>query len=279
MLFDPLTSNFMPELPEVEITKLGLEPLIVNQTIECVYLHRANLRWDIPKHLLTTLPKQKVNAIQRRGKYLLLMFDVGTLIMHLGMSGSIRVVDKDTPLKKHDHFELLFSHGKRLRLNDPRRFGAVLFSKDGKHPLLDNLGVEPLSDTFDEQYLYVCSRKKQQNIKAFIMDSKIVVGVGNIYACESLHQAGVNPKCKASSVSKKRYEVLTQCIKQILLRSIASGGTTLQDFSSVDGKPGYFSQTLSVYGRENEICTQCGSKITRIVQSQRSTFYCKHCQT
>ncbi|CAC9449827.1 Formamidopyrimidine-DNA glycosylase (EC [uncultured Gammaproteobacteria bacterium] len=268
----------MPELPEVETTKLGLEPLIVNQTVERAYLHRANLRWEMPKHLVTTLSNQSVNKIQRRGKYLLIKFEVGTLIIHLGMSGSIKVVDNDTPLEKHDHFELVFTNGKRLRLNDPRRFGAVLFSENGSHPLLDSLGVEPLEALFDNEYLYARSRKKQQNIKALIMDSKVVVGVGNIYACESLHQAGIHPEHKANSVSKKRYAVLTQCIKEILLRSIAAGGTTLQDFSAVDGKPGYFSQTLSVYGRENEKCMQCGSKITRIIQNQRSTFYCKSCQ-
>lgn len=267
----------MPELPEVETTKLGLEALIVNQVVECVYLHRANLRWDIPKHLTATLPNQSINKIRRRGKYLLIVFDVGTLIIHLGMSGSISVADKDTPLKKHDHFEILFANGKKLRLNDPRRFGTVLFSKDGLHPLLDNLGVEPLSDSFDEQYLYIRSQKKQ-NVKAFIMDSRVVVGVGNIYACESLFRAGIHPRRKAASISKKRYGFLTQCIKETLSQAIKAGGTTLQNFSSVEGKPGYFSQTLSVYGRENEKCTKCGSKITRIVQNQRSTFYCKHCQ-
>ncbi|CAB5495029.1 Formamidopyrimidine-DNA glycosylase (EC [Bathymodiolus thermophilus thioautotrophic gill symbiont] len=269
----------MPELPEVETTKLGLEPLIVNQTVERAYLHRANLRWDMPKHLVTTLSNQSVNKIQRRGKYLLIKFDVGTLIIHLGMSGSIKVVDNDTPLEKHDHFELVFMNRKRLRLNDPRRFGAVLFSENGSHPLLDNLGVEPLEGLFDNEYLYTRSHKKQQNIKAFIMDSKVVVGVGNIYACESLHQAGISPERKAGSVGKKCYALLTQCIKNILTQAIKAGGTTLQDFSAVDGKPGYFSQTLSVYGRENENCMQCDSKITRIIQNQRSTFYCRKCQT
>lgn len=268
----------MPELPEVETTKLGLEALIVNQVVECVYLHRANLRWDIPKHLTATLPNQSINKISRRGKYLLIGFDVGTLIIHLGMSGSVSVVDKDTPLRKHDHFEMLFANGKKLRLNDPRRFGAVLFSKDGLHPLLDNLGVEPLSDSFDDQYLYTRSRKKQQNVKAFIMDSKVVVGVGNIYACESLFCAGIHPKHKSANISKKRCGFLTQCIKETLSQAIKVGGTTLQDFFSVEGKPGYFSQVLSVYGRENEKCTKCGSKIARIMQNQRSTFYCKYCQ-
>ena len=176
----------MPELPEVETTKRGLEPLIVNQVVKRAILYRDNLRWEMPKHLVTTLTNQYINSIDRRGKYLLIKFDVGTLIIHLGMSGSIKVVSSDTPLKKHDHFELCLNNDTVMRLNDPRRFGAVLFSTDGTHALLDGLGVEPLEGLFDETYLYNKSRNKQQNIKAFIMDSKVVVGVGNIYACESL---------------------------------------------------------------------------------------------
>lgn len=281
-------SYFMPELPEVETTKRGLVPLIVNQVVKRAILYRDNLRWDIPKHLPTTLENQCINNIDRRGKYLLIEFDVGTLIIHLGMSGSIKVVSNNTPLKKHDHFELSLTNNTVMRLNDPRRFGAVLFSDDGAHPLLDSLGVEPLEDVFDESYLYIRSRNKQQNIKAFIMDSKVVVGVGNIYACESLHQAGINPERKAGSVSKKRYQLLTQCIKSILTQAIKAGGTTLQDFSQVDGSPGYFAQTLNVYGREGEQCGTCndsvqhpleGCKIVRIIQNQRSTFYCPTCQT
>ncbi len=269
----------MPELPEVETTKRGLEPLIVNQTVERVLLHRDNLRWDIPKHLNTTFANQKVKSIKRRGKYLLVEFDVGTLIMHLGMSGSIKVVDKNTPLIKHDHFEVIFTNGKSMRLNDPRRFGAVLFSKDGSHKLLDSLGVEPLEGLFDDTYLYTRSRKKMQNIKAFIMDSKVVVGVGNIYACESLFKSGIDPQRKAGEVSKQKYKLLSENIKSILKKSIESGGTTLQDFSQVDGSPGYFAQTLLVYGREGDSCDTCNGKIERITQNQRSTFYCKQCQT
>ena len=269
----------MPELPEVETTKRGLESLIVNQVVEHATLYRDNLRWDMPKHLVTTLANQSIVDINRRGKYLLIKFDVGTLIIHLGMSGSIKVVSSDTPLKKHDHFELILANDTVMRLNDPRRFGAVLFSTDGTHALLDNLGIEPLENDFDETYLYIRSRKKQQNIKAFIMDSKVVVGVGNIYACESLYQAGINPERKASSVCKKRYALLTQCIKTILTQAIKAGGTTLQDFSQVDGSPGYFAQTLSVYGCEGKPCTICNGKISRIIQNQRSTFYCKQCQT
>ena len=269
----------MPELPEVETTKRGLDPLIVSQVVERAILYRDNLRWEMPKHLVTTLASQTINAINRRGKYLLIEFDVGTLIIHLGMSGSIKVLSNDAPLKKHDHFELNLGNNTVMRLNDPRRFGAVLFSKDGSHPLLDSLGVEPLENEFDDTYLYTRSRNKQQNIKAFIMDSKMVVGVGNIYACESLFQAGINPERKAGSVSKKRYQQLTQRIKTILTQAIEAGGTTLQDFSQVDGSPGYFAQTLNVYGREGKPCMLCNGKISRIIQNQRSTFYCPLCQT
>jgi formamidopyrimidine-DNA glycosylase len=268
----------MPELPEVETTMRGLVPLIVNQVVERVILHRENLRWEIPKHLVTTLNNHIVSNISRRGKYLLIKFEVGVLIIHLGMSGSIKVVDTAEPLKKHDHFELIFKNGSSMRLNDPRRFGAVLFSKDGSHSLLNSLGVEPLESAFDNDFLYSRSRKKTQNIKAFIMDSKVVVGVGNIYACESLFQAGISPECKAGSVSKKRYQQLTQQIKTILSRAIEAGGTTLQDFSQVDGSPGYFTQNLNVYGREGEQCNVCNGKIKRLIQNQRSTFYCPLCQ-
>ncbi|MBT4123687.1 MAG: bifunctional DNA-formamidopyrimidine glycosylase/DNA-(apurinic or apyrimidinic site) lyase, partial [Candidatus Ruthia sp.] len=222
---------------------------------------------------------QRLKDIHRRGKYLLMRFEVGILIIHLGMSGSIKVVDSSEPLLKHDHFELVFAHGKSMRLNDPRRFGAVLFSEDGLHKLLDSLGVEPLEAEFDNEFLYTRSRNKQQNIKAFIMDSKVVVGVGNIYACESLFACGIDPQRKAGSVSKKRYQLLTRHIKNILSRAIEAGGTTLQDFSQVDGSPGYFTQTLNVYGRENKPCPTCNGKILRINQNQRSTFYCKQCQT
>ena len=269
----------MPELPEVETTKLGLAPLIIHQSITQVILHRSNLRWEIPKHLVSTLAHARVEDINRRGKYLLIEFSVGTLIIHLGMSGSIRMVDVSTALQKHDHFELQFNNQQSMRLNDPRRFGCVLFSTDGTHPLLDKLGVEPLDSDFDDTYLYTKSRNKQQNIKTFIMNSKVVVGVGNIYACESLFKAGIDPKRLAGDISNKRYKLLTLHIKAILSQAIKAGGTTLQNFSKVDGSPGYFAQTLLVYGRENQPCGHCGGKIMRIIQNQRSTFYCKQCQT
>ena len=268
----------MPELPEVETTKRGLEPLIVNQTVEQVILRRPDLRWPMPSDLSDYITGERVLSLRRRGKYILINFNSGTLIVHLGMSGSVKVLDTAKPYQKHDHFELVFDNNKAMRLNDPRRFGAVLFSQTGQHPLLDSLGVEPLGDDFDKDYLFNKSRDKKQNVKTFVMDSKVVVGVGNIYACESLFKAGINPKISAGRVSKKRYRVLTQCIRQTLSQAIEAGGTTLRDFSKVDGTPGYFTQTLSVYGREGKPCQLCNGKIERILQNQRSTFYCKTCQ-
>jgi len=198
-------------------------------------------------------------------------------MIHLGMSGKINVIDNQEPLQKHDHFLLHFDK-KVMRFNDPRRFGSIFYLDNLNHKLLNNLGVEPLEDTFHDSYLFDNSRNKTQNVKAFIMDSKIVVGVGNIYACESLYEAGINPKTKANKISKKRYISLTNNIKHVLSKAIKAGGTTLQDFTKVDGKPGYFSQELLVYGRENEYCYNCNGKIKRIVQNQRSTFYCPKCQ-
>ncbi len=268
----------MPELPEVETSKNGLLLLIVGQVVDAVYLWRDNLRWAIPTHLNTTLARQVVCGVGRRGKYLLIEFEVGILIIHLGMSGSIRVVNRNVELQKHDHFELVFENGKSMRLNDPRRFGAVLFSTNGIHPLLDNLGVEPLEDEFDANYLYTKSRKKHLAIKAFIMNSKVVVGVGNIYACESLFKSRIDPRRPAGKVTKKCYQLLTQNIKSTLSEAILAGGTTLQDFTKIDGTPGYFAQDLYVYGRENKPCFICNGKITRITQNQRATFYCPQCQ-
>lgn len=268
----------MPELPEVETTRRGLEPLITNQTVSKVSIYQKKMRWEIPSSIPITLSQQVVNGIGRRGKYLLISFDVGVLIMHLGMSGSVKVVDESEELKKHDHFEITFENNKSMRLNDPRRFGCVLFSANGEHKLLSNLGVEPLTDDLDDDYLFSKSRGKKQNIKAFIMDSRVVVGVGNIYACESLYMAGIDPTSAAGNISLKRYISLTRLIKEILDKAIMAGGTTLQDFSQVDGSPGYFTQALSVYGREGQNCHTCDGKISRIIQNQRSTFYCSKCQ-
>ena len=267
----------MPELPEVETTKNGLEKLLTKKKITKVEILNSNLRWIVDEAIRSMINNQTIRSFSRRGKYILFNLDKGHLMIHLGMSGKINVVDINEPLKKHDHF-LLYFNNQVMRFNDPRRFGSIFYLKDLNHKLLNNLGVEPLEDSFHKNYLFENSRNKTQNVKAFIMDSKIVVGVGNIYACESLYNAGINPKTKSNKISKQRYLNLTENIKKVLNKAIKAGGTTLQDFAKVDGKPGYFSQELSVYGRENENCHNCNGKIKRIVQNQRSTFYCPKCQ-
>ena len=269
----------MPELPEVETTRRGLEPLITDKKILSVHIYKKKLRWDIPNYLKKTLKNQNILKISRRAKYLLLHFDSGELVMHLGMSGSISIVNSFEPLKKHVHFELKLDNRRSLRFHDPRRFGSILWQSPNETlALLKNLGPEPLSYEFDEDLLFKSSNGKSRNIKSFIMDSKIVVGVGNIYASESLFLAGISPKRLAGKTSKERYKVLTNSIKNVLTDAINNGGTTLNDFSNVDGNPGYFSQVLNVYGRENMPCIRCSGKIKRIIQNQRATYYCSKCQ-
>ena len=269
----------MPELPEVETTRRGLEPLITDRKILSVHIHTQKLRWDIPSHLKWTLNSKTIKKISRRAKYLLIHFDHGELVMHLGMSGSITVVNSSEALKKHEHFEIEFDNKTSLRFQDPRRFGSILW----QHPnetinLLKNLGPEPLSYEFNEDTLFESSFGKSRNIKSFIMDSNIVVGVGNIYASESLFLAKISPKREAGKISRKRLIVLTNSIKNVLTDAINNGGTTLNDFSNVDGNPGYFSQVLSVYGRDGMSCLRCNGKIKKIIQNQRSTYYCPKCQ-
>jgi len=267
----------MPELPEVETTKNGLTKLLTNKIITNVVILNSNLRWIVDQSINQKINNQTIRSFSRRGKYILFNLDKGYLMIHLGMSGKINLVDIEEPIQKHDHF-LLYFDKKVMRFNDPRRFGSIFYLRNLDHKLLNSLGVEPLEDSFHENFLFESSRNKTQNVKAFIMDSRIVVGVGNIYACESLYKAGINPKTKANKISKQRYINLTNNIKKVLRKAIKAGGTTLQDFAKVDGKPGYFSQELSVYGRENENCYSCNGKIKRIVQNQRSTFYCPKCQ-
>jgi len=267
----------MPELPEVETTKNGLEKLLKNKRIRKVVILNPNLRWIVDQSIKSKINNQTIRSFSRRGKYILINLDEGYLMIHLGMSGKINVVDLIEPTQKHDHF-LLYFKNKVMRFNDPRRFGSIFYLENLDHKLLNSLGVEPLEDSFHKNYLFENSRNKTQNVKAFIMDSKIVVGVGNIYACESLFMSGINPKTKTNKISKQRYLNLTENIKKVLTKAIKAGGTTLQDFAKVDGKPGYFSQELSVYGRENENCFSCNGKIKRIIQNQRSTFYCTKCQ-
>ena len=269
----------MPELPEVETTRRGIEPHILGKTITDTIIRTAKLRWPIPGKLADNLKKQKITAVQRRGKYLLISVKPGTLIIHLGMSGSLRILPSKTPAGGHDHFDLVF--GKQcLRLRDPRKFGAVLWQpgKAEDHKLLSSLGPEPLSEAFDTDYLFGKSRKRQVSIKNLIMNAHVVVGVGNIYASESLFRAGIRPTSRAGKISRARYARLVDSIKQVLTEAISQGGTTLQDFSNEDGKPGYFAQKLNVYGREGEACYRCDAPIQQIKIGQRSSYYCPRCQ-
>ncbi len=270
----------MPELPEVETSRRGIEPHIAGRIVRRVIVRQPRLRWPVPDNLPPLLQRKKLLAVDRRGKYILLHFHHGTVIMHLGMSGSLRIATNTTPLRTHDHIDFEFSAGTILRLHDPRRFGCVLWTSEPieQHKLLVKLGPEPLADDFDGDYLFQQSRRRQCSIKAFIMNSHIVVGVGNIYACESLFVAGIHPARKAGAVSRQRYRQLAETIRQILHAAIEQGGTTLRDFTREDGQPGYFAQKLYVYGKAGDPCQRCGKAIRQINQQQRSTFYCTHCQ-
>ncbi len=271
----------MPELPEVETTRLGITPHVVGQEIQAVIVRNKHLRWPITASLSKDLLLSEILKIDRRGKYLLCYTRLGCMIMHLGMSGSLRIVDRTIEVKKHDHLDIVFASGKILRFHDPRRFGSVLWTRKDPllHKLIKQLGPEPLNEEFNGEWLYTRSRNRTQAVKNFIMDSHNVVGVGNIYASESLFLAGINPKRKAGKVSLQRYEFLADAIKKILARSIRQGGTTLRDFVNGDGKPGYFQQQLNVYARTGEACKQCNSTIKEIKLGQRSSFYCPACQT
>ena len=269
----------MPELPEVETTCRGISPYVIGYKVSSIVVRQPKLRWAIPESL-HELEGQEVLSVKRRAKYILLESEKGTAILHLGMSGSLRVIDASLTPEKHDHIDIVFSTGKAIRLHDPRRFGAVLWTREDplQHKLLCNLGPEPLSDVFDALFLHKISRKRKVAVKQFIMNARIVVGVGNIYASESLFMAGISPKTAAGKISLARYEKLVDAIKAVLARSIEQGGTTLRDFVQAEGKPGYFQQQLNVYGRAGEECRVCGSLIKQASQGQRSSFYCSICQ-
>lgn len=270
----------MPELPEVETTLRGVSPYLVGRTVREVIVRNRSLRWPVPE-TVHDLEGQKIREGTRRGKYLLFKTDAGTLLLHLGMSGSLRVVtDPATPWRKHDHLALMTDRGFQVRLHDPRRFGAALFIPGDplSHPLLADLGPEPLSDDFTAACLKQRCLGRSAPIKAVIMDSHVVVGVGNIYACEALFMAGISPLKAAGKVSGPRLELLVQAIREVLAASIEMGGTTLRDFLNEKGEPGYFQQTLRVYDREDQPCGVCGTPVKRVVMSNRSTFYCPRCQ-
>ena len=269
----------MPELPEVETTRRGVEPYSRGFVVAEVEVREARLRWPVPTDLARRLAGQRVDSVERRGKYLLFNTAAGTLMVHLGMSGSLRVVAPGDPVGKHDHIDLRFRDGAWLRFNDPRRFGCFLWLEPGEqHPLLDHLGPEPLSDEFDGEYLYRRSRGRKGAVKGFIMDGKVVVGVGNIYANEALFLSGIRPDRSAGRISAARYRRLAALIKQVLTSAIEQGGTTLRDFVGGDGKPGYFAQQLFVYGRVGQPCKRCGGTLREVRLGQRSTVYCVACQ-
>ena len=307
----------MPELPEVETTLRGIAPHLQGEVVSDIVIRNASLRWPIPKDLPKLLCGHTVRGLQRRAKYILVTFDHGTLILHLGMSGSLRILPHGTPPEKHDHFDLVLGNGELMRLRDPRRFGAVLWhaGEVAEHVLLAHLGPEPLATNsllppcrgkvgmgvetmstnvstptlalplhgggnvvFDADYLYQAMRKRSAPIKLAIMDSQLVVGVGNIYANEALFRAGIKPQLAANKVSRARCERLVQTIKEVLREAIKQGGSSLRDFIHSDGSSGYFQQHYFVYSRKDEACKQCRTLIKHIKQGQRSSFYCPQCQ-
>ncbi len=270
----------MPELPEVETTRRGLDAHLTGLRIADVVIRNGSLRWPIPKNLPKLLRGQTIVSLKRRAKYLLMDCGSGTLILHLGMSGSLRIVPANTPPEKHDHFDLVLGNGNLMRLRDPRRFGAVLWhvGNPAAHPLLANLGPEPLEAGFDAHHLYQATRGRSVSIKQCIMDNHVVVGVGNIYANEALFRAGIRPQLAAGKLSRPRCARLVEEIRATLAEAIKLGGSTLRDFVSVSGQAGYFQQTYWVYGRAREPCRRCGAPIIQIKQGQRSSFYCGRCQ-
>ncbi|WP_298186318.1 bifunctional DNA-formamidopyrimidine glycosylase/DNA-(apurinic or apyrimidinic site) lyase [uncultured Pseudomonas sp.] len=269
----------MPELPEVETTRRGIAPYLEGQRVSRVIVRERRLRWPIPEDLDIQLSGQRIECVERRAKYLLIKAESGTLISHLGMSGSLRLVECGLPAAKHEHVDIELESGLALRYTDPRRFGALLWSNDPlSHVLLSKLGPEPLTDLFDGERLFQLSRGRAMAVKPFIMDNAVVVGVGNIYASEALFAAGIDPRREAGSVSRARYLKLAAEIKRILVHAIERGGTTLRDFVGGDGQPGYFQQELFVYGRGGEFCKHCGSTLREVKLGQRASVYCPRCQ-
>ena len=270
----------MPELPEVEITRRGIEPFVLGKAITGVAVRNPNLRQRVPRNIARLLVGQQVKRVLRRGKYLLLECDAGVLIMHLGMSGSLRVIETRSPPLKHDHLDIVFG-GSALRLRDPRRFGVVLWSRGdpSRHPLLARLGVEPLGEHFTPEFLYRTTRGRGVGIKQLLMNAGVVVGIGNIYANESLFRAGIHPRARAGRLSRAHCGRLVNAVRETLLAAIAAGGSSLRDFVHSDGASGYFQQHYYVYDRAALPCRVCGAAIRVARLGQRSSFYCSTCQS
>ncbi|HZF17123.1 MAG TPA: bifunctional DNA-formamidopyrimidine glycosylase/DNA-(apurinic or apyrimidinic site) lyase [Steroidobacteraceae bacterium] len=270
----------MPELPEVETTRRGIETAVTGRRIRQLIVRDRRLRWPIATNLEIVLAGQQIRSVGRRAKYLLIHCERGALILHLGMSGSLRLLESAVPTIKHDHFDLLLDSGQSLRFNDPRRFGSLHWT-DGdlkQHKLLQSVGPEPLGDDFDGRYIHQASRGRRVALKNFLMNGHVVVGVGNIYASESLYRAKIRPGRRASSLSRKESDRLARAVKSVLASAIRVGGTTLRDYVGADGKPGYFRQKLYVYERDRLPCRVCRAPIRKITQGQRSTYYCPSCQ-
>lgn len=270
----------MPELPEVETIRRGITPYLIGQAVTRVIVREPRLRWPVSPELEADLSGQVCHGVERRGKYLLLAADSGNVLIHLGMSGSLRILPADAPANKHDHVDILLASGYCLRLNDPRRFGALLWTTNppGDHPLLRHLGPEPLTEDFHAGYLHGLAHGRKLAVKDFIMDSRIVVGVGNIYANEALFRAGINPRRAAGRISRDRYLRLVAAIRTVLAEAIAQGGTTLRDFADSEGKPGYFQQRLQVYAQARLPCPTCAEPIRLSRLNQRATYHCPRCQ-
>ncbi|MEM7469221.1 MAG: bifunctional DNA-formamidopyrimidine glycosylase/DNA-(apurinic or apyrimidinic site) lyase [Pseudomonadota bacterium] len=270
----------MPELPEVETTLRGVSPLVTGRTVENMLVRNYSLRHPVDKTLPRRLLGQRLVEVERRAKYLFFRFSELNLIWHLGMSGSMRVNQASVDPATHDHIDVVFDNNQCLRYRDPRRFGLVLWTAEepNDHKLIRHLGPEPWDAKFDGDYLHRLARGRKLAVKNFIMDGKIVVGVGNIYASESLHLAGIDPRRAASRISEKRFARLVVAIREVLDLAIAKGGTTLRDFAKTDGQPGYFRHELNVYDRAGEACHECGALIKQIVIGQRSSYYCPNCQ-
>ena len=270
----------MPELPEVETTRRGIEPYVTGQTIHAVIIRNRALRWPVADDVERRLTHGRIDSVGRRAKYLLFNTASGSAILHLGMSGSVSIVPPATPPGVHDHVDIALSSGEVLRFRDPRRFGSLHWADDPlKHWLLRDLGPEPLGEAFGGEQLKRASRGRRIAVKPFIMSARVVVGVGNIYASEALFLAGIHPRRQAGRVARARYERLADAIREVLTRAIAAGGTTLRDFYGFNGQAGYFKQQLEVYGREDQPCRRCDAPIKNIVLGTRATYYCVQCQT
>jgi formamidopyrimidine-DNA glycosylase len=276
---DTPRANEMPELPEVEITRQGIAPCVIDHTIKDIIVRNPGLRWPVSSRLASSARGLRIERVARRAKYLVLYTRSGGIIIHLGMSGSLRILNQEEPPHQHDHVDIVLDDGNCLRYRDPRRFGCILWSRHPlRHRLLRDLGPEPLGEEFNGDYLFRAARGRKLAVKQFLMDARVVSGIGNIYANEALYCAGIHPLRAAGRIGRQRCRRLSDELKHILERAIDAGGTTLRDFRRADGNPGYFGLSLRIYGREGEPCPSCARPIRRRTTGQRSTYYCTHCQ-